>query len=92
MAQYPTNPAAIRNIRIWHANRKRYIPRACFVNEHRAHMRSLLEADQAKPGLSLEIVNTATGEHLATYTSIVGGVKSWHSPKMRYLLKLENGQ
>jgi hypothetical protein len=62
---------------------------ANYSNEIKAHMRALIEVDQSKPGTSLEIYNISTGQHLATYTAVVGGIKSWHSDKMRFLLRAE---
>jgi hypothetical protein len=53
-------------------------------------MRALIEADQAKVGTTLEVFNITNGKLLATYTTVVGGVKSWHSTDMKYLIRLES--
>ena len=85
----PINKDAARPIKIWIANERRHAPRLSYVNEYKAHMRALIEADQAKVGTSLEVYDVRHGWHLATYKTVVGGVQSWHSKMMKYLIGLE---
>lgn len=87
LRDYPRNKDTSRPYRLWDAKARKPIRWRCYVHAKNAVDGALREINYMKPGTSIEVYDTRTGQLLAQYTVHPRHIDTFMAPKFKQLVK-----